>query len=522
MSYLVAAPEFLASAATDLSNIGSTLSAANAAAAATTTEVVAAGADEVSAGIAALFGVQGQAYQALSAQAAAFHQEFVQALTAGGSSYAAAEAAAVSPLQSVLDPINAQVQAATGGGAVPIYQAIQQANEKLLITFTNVVGRLEQPLAPYFEGFWGRPVPPPIPFPSPINGAVSLIVAGTGFNVLPPDLLALTARVYSLPGGFGAVWQPNQAFPFTPQLGNLTWGQSISLGAHYLDQAIQAEVGNNTTNITVAAGSQGAATATVEIRHLMSIGSPFQNRLNFGLAGDPNNPDGGLLERFVGWYQPGIDIYFNGATPPNSPYPTKIYTNQYDPIGDFPQYVLNPVSDINAIMGYFFGSHVYVPANLGAAIQLPTSPGYNGLTTYYWIPHQNLPLVEPLRYVPAFGNAVADLLQPDLRVLADMGYASGNYANIPTPGHFFELPDPFTIIPDLALGAIQGPTAFAVDLGWLPPSMMPTTYPFVPTLDPHLNFPIGQHSVTGVSLITGAEGRLMRSLALTPSWWDGV
>src|ERR1700758_2335776 len=172
MSYLVAAPAFLASAATDLSNIGSTLSAANAAAAATTTEVVAAGADEVSAGIAALFGVQGQAYQALSAQAAAFHEQFVQTLTAGGSSYAAAEAAAASPLQSVVDPINAQVQAATGGGAVPIYQAIQQANEKLLITFTNGVGRLEQPLAPYFEGFWGRPVPPPIPFPSPINGAV--------------------------------------------------------------------------------------------------------------------------------------------------------------------------------------------------------------------------------------------------------------------------------------------------------------------------------------------------------------
>jgi len=175
-------------------------------------------------------------------------------------------------------------------------------------------------------------------------------------------------------------------------------------------------------------------------------------------------------------------------------------------------------------MGYFFGSHAYVPADVGAAIQLPTSPGYNGLTTYYWIPHQNLPLVEPLRRFVGgtLGNAIADLLQPDLRVLADLGYASGNYANIPTPGQFLELPDPFTIVPDLAEGAIQGATAFAVDLGWLPSSMMPTTYPFVPTLDPHLNFPIGQHSVTGVSLITGAEGALMRGLALIPSWWNGV
>jgi hypothetical protein len=50
-------------------------------------------------------------------------------------------------------------------------------------------------------------------------------------------------------------------------------------------------------------------------------------------------------------------------------------------------------------------------------------------------------------------------------VLADLGYASGNYANIPTPGQFLEVPDPFTIIPDLGVGAIQGVTAFAVDLG---------------------------------------------------------
>jgi hypothetical protein len=217
-------------------------------------------------------------------------------------------------------------------------------------------------------------------------------------------------------------------------------------------------------------------------------------------------------------------VYLNGATPPNSPYPTAIYTNQYDMAGDFPQYILNPVSDINAIMGFFFGAHIYAPADLTAAIQLPTSPGYNGQTTYYFTPQQNLPLLAPVRnyVIPPWDDAISDLLTPDLRVLVDLGYASGNYANIPTPGQFFELPDPFTIIPDLVVGAIQGPTAFAVDLGWLPPSMMPTTYPFVPTLDPHLNFPIGQHSVTGVSLITGAEGRLMRSLALIPSWWDGV
>ena len=43
MSYVIAAPEMMAAAATDLGNIGSSLSEANAAAAASTTGVIAAG-----------------------------------------------------------------------------------------------------------------------------------------------------------------------------------------------------------------------------------------------------------------------------------------------------------------------------------------------------------------------------------------------------------------------------------------------------------------------------------------------
>jgi hypothetical protein len=78
-----ARPEMVAAAATDLTGIGLTISAANNAAAAATTGVMAAGPDEVSAGIAAMFGAHGHAYQALSAQAALFHDLFVRAMTAG-------------------------------------------------------------------------------------------------------------------------------------------------------------------------------------------------------------------------------------------------------------------------------------------------------------------------------------------------------------------------------------------------------------------------------------------------------
>lgn len=112
MSYLVVVPELVAAAATDLANIGSSISAANAAAAAPTTALVAAGGDEVSAAIAALFGAHARAYQALSAQAAMFHEQFVRALAAGGNSYAVAEAAtAQSVQQDLLNLINAPTQA---------------------------------------------------------------------------------------------------------------------------------------------------------------------------------------------------------------------------------------------------------------------------------------------------------------------------------------------------------------------------------------------------------------------------
>ncbi|WP_156452684.1 PE family protein, partial [Mycobacterium gordonae] len=108
------APEMVAAAAADVQSIGTTLSTASAAAAAPTVGIVAAGADEVSAAIATLFSGHAQVYQALSAEAELFHQQFVQLLNAGGAMYASAEAANLNPLQSLLDGINAPVQAATG------------------------------------------------------------------------------------------------------------------------------------------------------------------------------------------------------------------------------------------------------------------------------------------------------------------------------------------------------------------------------------------------------------------------
>jgi hypothetical protein len=93
MSFVSTQPEDLTAAAGNLQDIGSAMTAQNAAAAAPTTGVVPAAADEVSALTAAQFAVQAQMYQAVSAQAAAIHDMFVSTLGSSAGSYTATEAA---------------------------------------------------------------------------------------------------------------------------------------------------------------------------------------------------------------------------------------------------------------------------------------------------------------------------------------------------------------------------------------------------------------------------------------------
>jgi hypothetical protein len=93
MSFMNALPAELTAAAENLQGIGSILAAQNAAAAAPTTSVLPAAADEVSALTAAQFATHAEMYQAISAQAAAIHEMFVNTLGVSAGSYAATEAA---------------------------------------------------------------------------------------------------------------------------------------------------------------------------------------------------------------------------------------------------------------------------------------------------------------------------------------------------------------------------------------------------------------------------------------------
>jgi PE family len=153
VSFVVTAPEVVTAAAGNLAGIGSSLGEATAAAAAPTTGLVAAAADEVSLAISRLFGTYGQEFQALSSQAAAFHDQFVSLLNGGAEAYVSTELANAG--QTLANTLNAPAQTLLGqlsNGGAAAAAASGGAYQQL---FANTNTNLEA----LFNAWAARPFP---------------------------------------------------------------------------------------------------------------------------------------------------------------------------------------------------------------------------------------------------------------------------------------------------------------------------------------------------------------------------
>jgi hypothetical protein len=172
-----------------------------------------------------------------------------------------------------------------------------------------------------------------------------------------------------------------------------------------------------------------------------------------------------------------LGITFSGATPPDTPWDTAIYTQEYDGFADFPHYPIDLLSDINAMLGFAFVHTTYgsvTPERLAQAIELPVSADYTGDTHYFMIPTETLPLLQPLLLIPGIGKPIYDLLEPDMRILVNLGYGSitdgwdVGPANVPTPFGLFPTNVDFgDVLTALGNGAQQGVQDFIHDLGSL-------------------------------------------------------
>jgi hypothetical protein len=253
-----------------------------------------------------------------------------------------------------------------------------------------------------------------------------------------------------------------------PSVGTLTLSQSIDQGVTDLNTAItQTYAGDD---IVVLGYSQSATVATLEMDALATSGQgPNPADLQFVLLGDSSNPESGESA-----LESGI------STPPDTPYPTDIYTIQYDGIGDFCQYTVNLLCDVNAGMGMEYVHLTYAtltPEQLASAVELPTSPGYyadGGMTDYYLIPSQTLPLLEPLQQleqaVPTLQPIIQpfiDLTQPDLTYLVDLGYEDPytTYANVLATTSLFPEVNPITFAENLFQDTMNGVNAALADEG---------------------------------------------------------
>ena len=169
---------------------------------------------------------------------------------------------------------------------------------------------------------------------------------------------------------------------------------------------------------------------------------------------------------------PTLGTTFNELPTASTTYPTAVYSQEYDLVADFPQYPIDFLSDLNADLGFLYQHFEYAdltPKQISSAIPLPTV----GTTTthYYMIPTANLPLLDPVRLIPVIGNPLADLLQPDLTVLVNLGYGSTTQgwstgpANVPTPFGLFPTDlTPVSVLTALGKGAVQGVTNAVNDL----------------------------------------------------------
>ncbi|KZS58994.1 PE family protein [Mycobacterium ostraviense] len=434
MSYVLTQPPAMAAAAADFAGIGTAINEAAAAMAVPTTAIAAAAADEVSTVIAQLFGAFGQEYQAINAQLGALYNQFTQKLVAAANAYFGDEAISAAIL----------VNGATAG--------------------------LFTPTSP--------PVVPPV-----FGQDTAIVMSGTGSPIPSSQYVAAITNLFLPPG---VVVNPlnttEELYPITG-VKSLPFQNSVQIGLSILDTAIWEQI-NAGNRVTVFGYSQSAVISSLEMQHLISLGTnaPDPSQLSFILIGNEMNPNGGILSRIPGLNISTLGLPFYGATPDN-PYPTTTYTLEYDGFADFPRYPLNVLSDINAVFGILTVHTQYqylTPQQVADAILLPVE----GVTSnqYYIIETADLPLLAPVRAIPVIGPPLAALVQPNLEVIVNLGYGDPRFgystspANVPTPfGLFPDIP-PGVVADALVAGTQQGINDFAAAL---PAALNPPELPVI-------------------------------------------
>ena len=294
--------------------------------------------------------------------------------------------------------------------------------------------------------------------PGQIKTSVQLLATyaleGTNFPGLyvPTDEETRQAAIKWVSGSYGdppspviVVQYPASLWPVSPGgLADPTFNQSVAMGVAELQRDTNGDAAP-----VIFGFSQGAEVGTL---YKVAFNQQFDNAApgtdiphpTWVFFGNPNRPNGGLLERFAGLYVPGLDVTFTGATPTHTAGATEgqittyDISGQYDPFSDFPNRPLNLLSIANAVLGtYFVHLLEYENSDMSAAV---LQDRY-GDTAYYLVPARRVPLLMPLGL---FGvpDPLLAVLDAPLRVLIEAGYDRTISPGQPTMASFVPIANP--------------------------------------------------------------------------------
>lgn len=288
--------------------------------------------------------------------------------------------------------------------------------------------------------------------PGPGDG-VALMMGGSGSPWPSVETMQASFDYYSNANAahFGdyvpiRVFTPEGASPAFGGIKSLPYSESVAQGVQALEARINEELrlGHPVSAVGV---SQSSNINSVVLRDITDgkFVPDYSNvpagttPLQFLSLGNPSNPNGGFLERFHLPEDPtatvaSVGLTFDGAAATDTGIPVFSYCLEYDPNCDFPLYTQNWVSDINSMAGWALVHPYYITGVLGPgigatheeianAIALQTSDGYDGGSSFYMMPWEGqLPLATIIQALA--GKPIADLLEPVLTVISNLGYGT--------------------------------------------------------------------------------------------------
>lgn len=265
-----------------------------------------------------------------------------------------------------------------------------------------------------------------------------------------------------------------------------------------LKAALRNNVGDPEPDLVLTSG-RGAGAATVTMLLLLNSGRPEDRELVLNtrwiLDNSVNRPNGGYGSRYIPFSILGV---YPWPTPIDEGVDIVDVGYEYAWNSSAPAYVTNVVALLNSIIAYAYryksqaftglpvdpelgidpvtgepklekGYHYIVEVD-GTVTKVPLKSLGNTNTAYVTYRADGLPMLQPLRdFGGQFGNAIADLLQPALKVIVDASYPGGDPVADPDRYITASLFTP----PDVAIKAIhklpaaiqQGVEDFKKDIG---------------------------------------------------------